>query len=135
MPGMASSLSSVPPVWPRPRPESMGTRTPQAATQRGDDEADLVADAAGAVLVDLFAGHGVQRDAVAGGEHDLGEVGQLPLAQAAEIDGHQPGRDLVIGDVAPGVAGDDEVDLFPVQLQAVPLFGDDLIHSACRLAY
>ena len=27
-PGMASSLSSVPPVWPRPRPESCGTATP-----------------------------------------------------------------------------------------------------------
>ena len=31
-PGMASSLSSVPPVWPRPRPETIGTFTPQAAT-------------------------------------------------------------------------------------------------------
>ena len=31
-PGMASSLSSVPPVWPSPRPESCGTATPHAAT-------------------------------------------------------------------------------------------------------
>lgn len=31
-PGMDSSLSSVPPVWPRPRPESCGTAAPQAAT-------------------------------------------------------------------------------------------------------
>src|SRR5918998_1221473 len=29
---MASSLSSVPPVWPRPRPEIIGTKPPQAAT-------------------------------------------------------------------------------------------------------
>ncbi len=29
---MASSLSRVPPVWPRPRPEIMGTATPHAAT-------------------------------------------------------------------------------------------------------
>ena len=29
---MASSLSSVPPVWPRPRPEIIGTAPPQAAT-------------------------------------------------------------------------------------------------------
>ena len=28
---MASSLSSVPPVWPRPRPEIIGTAAPQAA--------------------------------------------------------------------------------------------------------
>ena len=31
-PGIDSSLSSVPPVWPSPRPESCGTATPQAAT-------------------------------------------------------------------------------------------------------
>ena len=31
-PGIDSSLSRVPPVWPRPRPESCGTATPQAAT-------------------------------------------------------------------------------------------------------
>lgn len=31
-PGIDSSLSRVPPVWPRPRPESWGTAAPQAAT-------------------------------------------------------------------------------------------------------
>ena len=31
-PGIASSLSSVPPVWPRPRPDSCGTAAPQLAT-------------------------------------------------------------------------------------------------------
>ena len=31
-PGMLSSLSSVPPVCPRPRPLTIGTGTPQAAT-------------------------------------------------------------------------------------------------------
>ncbi len=30
---MDSSLSSVPPVWERPRPEIMGTKTPQAAAR------------------------------------------------------------------------------------------------------
>ena len=29
---MAESLSSVPPVWPSPRPEIIGTKPPQAAT-------------------------------------------------------------------------------------------------------
>lgn len=32
-PGIDSSLSRVPPVWPRPRPDSCGTATPQAATK------------------------------------------------------------------------------------------------------
>ena len=31
-PGMVSSLSSVPPVWPSPRPDSCGTAAPHAAT-------------------------------------------------------------------------------------------------------
>ena len=31
-PGIDSNLSKVPPVWPRPRPESCGTAAPQAAT-------------------------------------------------------------------------------------------------------
>ena len=31
-PAMASSLSRVPPVWPSPRPDIMGTATPQLAT-------------------------------------------------------------------------------------------------------
>ena len=31
-PGMDSSLSRVPPVWPRPRPLILATGTPQAAT-------------------------------------------------------------------------------------------------------
>ena len=31
-PGMLSSLSRVPPVWPSPRPESCGTATPNTAT-------------------------------------------------------------------------------------------------------
>ena len=29
---MLSSLSTVPPVWPRPRPETIGTKTPHATT-------------------------------------------------------------------------------------------------------
>ena len=32
-PGMDSSLSRVPPVWPRPRPDSWGTATPKEATR------------------------------------------------------------------------------------------------------
>ena len=31
-PGIDSSLSRVPPVWPSPRPDSCGTAAPQAAT-------------------------------------------------------------------------------------------------------
>jgi hypothetical protein len=49
---MLSSLSSVPPVWPRPRPDSFGHGHPERGDQRRDDQRHLVADAAGGVLVD-----------------------------------------------------------------------------------
>ena len=51
-PGIDSSLSSVPPVWPRPRPDIIGNGTPHAATSGRERERHLVADAAGRVLVD-----------------------------------------------------------------------------------
>ena len=35
-PGMDSSLSSVPPVWPSPRPDIIGTTTPAAAARGAD---------------------------------------------------------------------------------------------------
>ena len=67
-PGMVSSLSKVPPVWPRLRPEIMGTQMPgtrgsglseaSGGEDGGDEEGCLVADAAGGVLVD---GEGVER--------------------------------------------------------------------------
>ena len=93
---------------------------PQAASKRGDDEADLVADAAGAVLVDFFPGNSIQDDAIARSQHDPGQVGQLAVVQAADVNGHQPGCDLVVGDVAADITGDDESDLLPVQFLAIP---------------
>jgi len=39
-------LSSVPPVWPRPRPLIIGTATPHARDHRREVQRHLVADAA-----------------------------------------------------------------------------------------
>ena len=55
-PGMDSSLSSVPPVWPSARPEIMGTITPAAAASGAHDQAGLIAHAAGGMLVHFDAG-------------------------------------------------------------------------------
>ena len=54
-PGIDSSLSSVPPVWPRPRPGDHRHVDAAGGGQRGQDEARLVAHAARRVLVDLGA--------------------------------------------------------------------------------
>ena len=51
-PGMVSILSSVPPVWPSPLPESWGTAAPQAATSGHRGRRPLSPDPAGRVLVD-----------------------------------------------------------------------------------
>ena len=48
-PGIDSSLSSVPPVWPSARPESFATRTPHAATSGTTHERNGIADAAGGI--------------------------------------------------------------------------------------
>ena len=40
-PGIDSNLSSVPPVWPSPRPESLATRTPQLAA-RGTSTSEVL---------------------------------------------------------------------------------------------
>ena len=61
-PGIDSSLSRVPPVCPSPRPDIIGTTPPHAATMRRDHDRRLVADPAGAVLVDFDAGNVRQID-------------------------------------------------------------------------
>ena len=50
-PGMDSSLSSVPPVWPRPRPDILTNAAARRRHQRHEHDGRLVAHAAGAVLV------------------------------------------------------------------------------------
>ena len=55
-PGWLSSLSSVPPLWPSPRPEIIGTKSPAGRDQRRQHEADVVPDPAGRMLVDDRAG-------------------------------------------------------------------------------
>ena len=56
-PGIASSLSSVPPVCPSPRPLIMGTREPKLSPQRCQHQRHLIAHPTGGVLVDKRAIH------------------------------------------------------------------------------
>ena len=50
-PGIDSSLSSVPPVCPSPRPESFATRESERRGERGEHQRDPVRDPSGRVLV------------------------------------------------------------------------------------
>ena len=72
-PGIASSLSSVPPVWPRPRPDIIGTTTPHAAASGARTSEVLSPTPPGAVLVDLDARDVRQIDADPRVHHRIGE--------------------------------------------------------------
>src|SRR5881296_449253 len=73
-PGIASSLSSVPPEWPRPRPDIIGTTTPHAA---------------GRVLVDLRARDVGQVEPLARVGHRPGEVSGFSQRHPAPENGHE----------------------------------------------
>ncbi len=141
-PGMVSSLSNVPPVWPRLLPEIMGTQMPGMPAgvgcgeacrgeDGGDEQRGLVADASGGVLVD---GEGIERSGVeglAGEAHGGGEGGELAGVEAALEDGHEEAGDLGVGDeLLFGGAVDDGVDegldLGVGEGEAVALVEDDV---------
>ena len=86
-PGIDSSLSSVPPVWPRPRPRDHRHRDAAGRDQRRQRQRDLVAHAAGRVLVDLGAGDVGEVEHVAGVEHGLGRG---PRARPRSCRGRRP---------------------------------------------
>ena len=108
-PGMVSSLSRVPPVWPRLRPLIMGTQMPGTPAgvgvdeacggeDGGDEEGGLVAYAAGGVLVDGEGMEGRGVEGLAGVAHGGGEGGELVGVEAALEDGHEEAGDLGVGD-------------------------------------
>ena len=110
---MAESLSSVPPVWPSPRPEIIGTKAPQAATIGASIRLTLsptppleclsITGPGSARLVpfELRAGpHEAERE-----RHPLGR------RHAAEEHRHGEGRDLALAQRAVMDAADDEGDL------------------------
>ena len=70
--------------------------------ERGEGERDLVADAAGGVLVDLEALDAREIEDAAAPEHRVGEGDGLRVVEAAEEDRHEPRGHLVVGEVARG---------------------------------
>ena len=92
----------------------------------GEDEGGFVADAAGGVLVDFFAGEIGEIQHFAGIQHDLGERGEFGTGHAANPDGHEPSGHLVVGNVAASVAGDQEVDLFAGVFAGVAFFPNEI---------
>ena len=135
-PGIDSSLSSVPPVWPEPAARELGHGDPAGRDERCERQGDLVADPAGGVLVGGRSGQLREVHPLARGDHRVGPAGDLAAVHAVEQDGHGQRGHLLVGDLAAGVGVDHPVDLAVAQLAPVPL-GDDhldrvvLAHRDC----
>ena len=111
--------------------EPAAAHLPDRHSAGGDDRPDcdrrLVADAAGRVLVDnLAAERGAEVERAAAADHRVGERVGLGGVQAAEVDGHAEGGELVVGDLAARVAEDQLGELVGGELLPVPLPLDQL---------
>src|SRR5213596_2506569 len=109
---MASSLSRVPPVWPSPRPEIIGTAPPQAATIGASSSETL----SPTPPVECLSSTGRSRSQRSTSPE---RVIALVRAHAVDDDRHRQGSDLGIADRAVGDAGDEPLDLLGAQRGAV----------------
>ena len=114
---------------PEPAAGQLRHRRPARRDEGGERQGDLVADAAGGVLVDQRAPDVPEREHLPGVDHRLGPAAGLGRVHPVQQDRHGQCGHLLVGDVAAGVGGDDPVDLFVGQPSAVP-FGDDHIDGA-----
>ena len=110
----------------------------EGCEHRGEHQRNVVADAAGRVLVEHRARQ-VGRAPVDGRareRHRLGQRDPLGEAHAAEEHRHGEGRGLALGDVAAGQAADELGDLAGGKLAPVALGADDFLgkdHAGLRL--
>ena len=79
-----------------------------------------VAHATGGVFVHLDARDSGHVDGFARAQHTLGEASDFTVRHAGEVDRHQEGGHLVVGNLAIGVPYYEKLDLFWGQFFAVP---------------
>ena len=102
-------------------PAELGHGRAAVRDERDERQRDLVADAAGGVLVDGRPADRRQVEPLAGVDHRLGPLGQLGRLHPLEQDRHAQRRRLLVGDRARRVALDEEADLLARQAAAVTL--------------
>ena len=113
-------------MWPRPRPDIIGTITPHAAAS-GARISDVLSPTPPVLCLSTFdAGDGRQVDRDPGSHHGLGQPGRLLGRHPPEDDGHQQGGGLVVGQRAVGDAGHEELDRLARQRLAVALGANDV---------
>src|SRR5262249_15860869 len=135
-PGIASILSRVPPVCPRPRPDSCGTAAPHAAT-RGTRTSDTLSPTPPVECLSTVGRPIPDRSsrrplATIAAPHRLSSSGLIPAPTRGgparlhppPPDRHQVGGHLPVGDLGTGVGVDEPVDRVAGQSGAVPLGPD-----------
>src|SRR5216683_743767 len=125
-PGHRLQLVQRPPGVRQRTAAELGHLDAARGRQRRADEGDFVADAAGRMLVHLRAWNPAQVEDLPTPHHRLRERESLGAGHSADADGHEPGRHLVVRDIALEVAGQQEFDLLRGVLAAVPLAANDL---------
>ena len=116
----------MPPVWPRPRPDIIGTGTPHAAAS-GASTSDVLSPTPPVLcLSTLTPGIVAEIDADARVDHRVGQPGGLLRGHAAQENRHQQRRRLIVGQGAGGDAVDEEPDLVAAERPPVPLRDDDV---------
>ena len=110
---MAESLSSVPPVWPSPRPEIIGTKRPQAATIGASIRLTLSPTPPLECLSTTGPGSARLFHSSCAPERIEGKRKRHPFGRrhAAKEHRHGEGRDLALAQTAVMDAADDEGDL------------------------
>jgi hypothetical protein len=104
----------VPPVWPRPRPLTIGTATPAAATSGASSRLTL----SPTPPVECVLQHPAR---VA---HRQRQRRGLGCGHAIAADGHQEGAELGVAERAVDDARDEVADLFRGEVAAVALLRD-----------
>ena len=90
--------------------------------QRREDQADLVADPAGRVLVHGRPADRGQVEPVPRGDHGRGPGPQLGAVKTAEVDRHQQRGHLLVGDLVPGVRLEQPPDVVVGEPAARPVW-------------
>ena len=124
---MASSLSSVPPVWPRPRPLIIGNgRAPPAATIGARMSEVLSPTPPVECLSTFFHRKFEMIDHFAGVQHHFGQRRRFRVSKATDPGGHEPCRHLVIRNFAFGVAADEESDFLTGMFPGIAFFSNEV---------
>ena len=135
---MDSSLSSVPPVWPSPRPAACGTAPPHAITTGTSGMVILSPTPPVECLSTRASGLPSRRRSVKSIRSPEATIAAVqraisPPVHAAQEDRHQQRRHLLVGDPAVGVGVDHPVDRRVGQRAAVALGPDDRRRVECEV--